>query len=105
MCNVHRLVCLVALDVSKKTDNIAEGATANHTTAPIAALSATDAEFCDSVGAYDRFGLKRSLLYELHAQGLIRGCSLRRRGLTRGKRLWCIDSIRSYLASQMQRPK
>ena len=34
--------------------------------------------------------------------GLIRGVSLRRRGAVRGKRLWSIDSIRSYLESQME---
>jgi hypothetical protein len=86
--------------MSKKPIN-AEGDTAK-TIAPVTSL-ANDAEFCDSVGAYDRFGIKRSLLYELHAQGLIRGCSLRRRGLTRGKRLWSIDSIREFLNSQMER--
>lgn len=59
-----------------------------------------DAEFCDSLGAFARFGLRRSLLYELHADGAIKGVSLRRRGAMRGKRLWSIDSIRSYLASQ-----
>jgi len=75
------------------------------TTAPVAASPANDAEFCDSPGAFMRFGLRRSLLYELHAQGLIQGVSLRRRGATRGKRLWSIDSIRSYLASQMQGAK
>lgn len=71
------------------------------TMVPFQASPANHAEFCDSSGAYDRFGLKRSLLYQLHAQGLIKGMSLRRRGAARGKRLWSIDSIRSYLASQM----
>jgi len=77
------------------------GQLTDKTTAPIAVSPVNDAEFCDSFGAFVRFGLRRSLLYELHAQGLIRGCSLRRRGAVRGKRLWSIDSIRSYLASQM----
>ena len=71
------------------------------TIAPVQASPATDAEFCDNPGAFGRFGLKRSLLYDLYAQGLIKGVSLRRRGAARGKRLWSIDSIRSYLASQM----
>ena len=71
------------------------------TIGPVTVSPANDAEFCDSPGAFVRFGLRRSLLYALHAQGLIKGASLRRRGAMRGKRLWSIDSIRSYLASQM----
>jgi hypothetical protein len=71
------------------------------TTAPVTASLGSDAEFCDCQGAFFRFGLKRSLLYELHSLGLIKGVSLRRRGTARGKRLWSIDSIRSYLNSQM----
>ena len=78
----------------------AEGGTA-HTTAPVAASPASDAEFCDSPGAFYRFGLRRSMLYELDARGLIKSCSLRKRGATKGKRLWNCDSIRTYLSSQM----
>jgi hypothetical protein len=73
-----------------------------YTTAPVQASPANGAEFCDSPGAFVRFGLRRSLLYELNKLGLIKGVSLRRRGAVRGKRLWSIDSIRSYLASQME---
>jgi hypothetical protein len=73
------------------------------TIAPVQTSPANDAEFCDSLGAYHRFGLKRSLLYELHTQGLIEGVSLRKRGKLRGKRLWSIDSIRAFLKSQMRR--
>ena len=73
------------------------------TTAPVQASPANyDAEFCDSPGAFARFGLRRSLLYQLYAEGLIDGVSLRRRGAARGKRLWSCDSIRSYLRSQMK---
>jgi hypothetical protein len=79
--------------------------TTEKTTAPVQASPANDAEFCDCAGAFARFGLRRSLLYDLHAQGLIKGVSLRRRGAARGKRLWSIDSIRSYLASQMDSAK
>src|SRR6185369_12030423 len=71
------------------------------TTSPVAASSAGEAEFCDSPGAFQRFALRRSHLYQLHAEGLIEGCSLRRRGQQRGRRLWSIDSIRKYLSSQM----
>jgi hypothetical protein len=75
------------------------------TTAPVQASPAFEAEFCDSPGAFARFGLRRSLLYELHSLGLIKGVSLRRRGTARGKRLWSIDSIRSYLHEQMEAVK
>jgi hypothetical protein len=77
------------------------GQLTDKTTAPVTASAATDAEFCDSPGAFLRFGLKRSMLYALNARGLIKSCSLRKRGAAKGKRLWCCDSIRDYLASQM----
>jgi hypothetical protein len=85
--------------MSKSSIN-AGGDTAK-TIAPVQASPANDAEFCDSPGAFDRFALRRSLLYELEAEGLIKGVSLRRRGAVRGKRLWSVASIRSYLVSQM----
>jgi len=75
------------------------------TTAPVTASPASDAEFCDSPGAFARFGLRRSLLYELHSLGLIKGVSLRRRGTARGKRLWSVDSIRSYLHEEIEAGK
>jgi hypothetical protein len=87
------------------TSNSIEGGKAQKTVAPVIASPANGAEFCDSPGAFILFGLRRSLLYNLHAQGLIKGVSLRRRGAARGKRLWSIDSIRSYLASQMESTK
>ena len=87
----------MSLDTKKLGEQITE-----NTTAPVTASPANDAEFCDSPGAFSRFGLRRSLLYDLNGQGLIKGVSLRRRGAMRGKRLWSIQSIRDYLASQMQ---
>ena len=87
--------------MSKNKNNIAEVENAQ-TSGPIESSLRNDAEFCDCLGAYHRFGLKRSLLYELHTQGLIEGVSLRKRGKLRGKRLWSIDSIRAFLKSQMR---
>lgn len=89
--------------MSKKIINAADDSA--KTIAPVQASPLNDAEFCDSPGAFVRFGLRRSLLYELSAHGLIKGVSLRRRGAARGKRLWSIDSIRSYLASQIESAK
>ena len=82
-----------------------EGGNARTTIAPVVASPENDAEFCDSAGAFYRYGLRRSLLYALHKEGLIRGVSLRRKGTARGKRLWSCDSIRAYLTSQMENPK
>jgi hypothetical protein len=88
--------------MSAKSINTVGGQITDKTSAPVAVSPVNDAEFCDSLGAFVRFGLRRSLLYDLYGQGLIKGVSLRRRGAARGKRLWSIDSIRSYLASQME---
>jgi hypothetical protein len=77
------------------------------TTAPIPNVlvplsAAHDAEWCDSGGAFLRFGLRRSMLYALLARGAISGCSLRKRGALKGKRLWNCDSIREFLRRQME---
>jgi hypothetical protein len=90
--------------MSAKSINVGAQLT-DKTTAPVTASPANDAEFCDNPGAYVRFGLRRSLLYQLYSEGLIDGVSLRRRGAARGKRLWSCDSIRRYLASQMERAR
>jgi|GEM_PF-2012462 len=82
--------------------NTFAGSDASRTIAKAEAAPAHDAEFCDCQGAFLRFGLKRSLLYNLFGQGLIKGVSLRRCGTTRGKRLWNVHSIRAYLNSQMK---
>jgi len=81
----------------------AAGNTAQTTIAPVTAgeVNAADIEFVDSPGAERMFGLKRSLLYELASLGLIHGCSLRRNGSLKGKRLWSVQSIRAYLRSQL----
>ena len=86
--------------MTRDTANAAGGTA--HTTAPIQASSAIDAEFCDSPGAKSRFGLGRSYLYELEKARLIRGCSLRKPGQLKGKKLWDVASIRNYLARQME---
>ena len=62
-----------------------------------------DPEFVDCKGLEAGWGIKRSLAYQLLADGKIRGVSLRRRGQSRGKRLFSVDSIRQFLRSQMER--
>jgi hypothetical protein len=89
------------LNMSKNKDNNAARGTA-HTTAPVESSPANQSEFVDAVGLQTRFGIKRSLAYALLADGAIRGVSLRRRGHTRGKRLFAVDSVRAFLRSQME---
>jgi hypothetical protein len=76
------------------------------TTAPVSATPAyvagQDPEFLDARGVEGRFSIRRSLLYELHNGGHIKSVSLRRRGQSRGKRLFSVDSIRKFLAKQME---
>jgi hypothetical protein len=70
------------------------------TTAAMAAI--IEPEFVDFNGLQQGFGIKRSLAYQLLADGLIKGVSLRRRNCVRGKRLFQVDSVRAYLNSQME---
>jgi hypothetical protein len=70
------------------------------TIAPLAvSCGAVVPEFVDTEGLRVMFGVKRSLAYELLGAGLIRGVSLRRKGRTRGKRLFDVASVREYLQS------
>jgi hypothetical protein len=68
-------------------------------------VAGQDPEFLDAVGVKARFSIKRSLLYELDNDGLVESVSLRRRGRTRGKRLFSVDSIRAFLREQMEMAK
>jgi hypothetical protein len=92
--------------MSKDTTNAAVGTA--HTTDPLTKAVAKalqqnhDPEFVDSPGAKRLFGLGRSYLYRLHADGLIQGVSLRKRGQSKGKRLWNVDSIRRLLGAAMK---
>jgi hypothetical protein len=67
-----------------------------------ARASHVDPEFVDCRGLEAGFGIKRSLAYQLLADGKIRGVSLRRRNQIRGKRLFSVDSVREFLHSQME---
>ena len=56
-------------------------------------------EFLDCKGLEERFGIRRSLAYELIQRNAIRSVSLRQRGALRGKRLFDVASVRAYLNS------
>jgi hypothetical protein len=85
------------------------GGHSDKTTASVNATPAyvagQDPEFLDATGLQLRFGIKRSLAYALLRDGAIQGVSLRRRNQTRGKRLFCVDSVRRYLHEQMESAK
>jgi hypothetical protein len=57
--------------------------------------------FVDSAGAYQHFGLRKSLLWRLLAERKIRAVSIRQRGRTRGKRLFDAASIRAFLEANI----
>ena len=71
----------------------------NFTTQPVAASWGVDPEFVDFAGLYALYGIKRSLGYQLIAQGLIRSVTLRRRGALKGKRLIDARSVRELIAA------
>jgi hypothetical protein len=48
------------------------------------------------------YGIPRGSLYGLAKLGKIKGCLLRIRGAKSGLRLWSVDSIRAYIAEQME---
>jgi hypothetical protein len=83
-----------------------EGRASDRTTAPVNAtpvhVAGQDPEFLDARGVEARFSIRRSLLYELHNGGHIKSVSLRRRGRQRGKRLFCVRSIREFLHARME---
>ena len=62
-------------------------------------------EFVDCKGLEAGWGIKRSLAYQLLADGKIQGVSLRRRNQIRGKRLFSVDSVRRFLSEQMEEAK
>ena len=68
-------------------------------------VAGQDPEFLDARGVEGRFSIRRSLLYELHNGSHIKSVLLRRRGQSRGKRLFSVDSIRAFLREQMEVPK
>jgi hypothetical protein len=56
-------------------------------------------EFVDHKGLRSLFGLSRAHAYLLAGEGKIRSVCIRRPGAIRGKRLFCCQSIRAFLAS------
>jgi hypothetical protein len=72
------------------------------TSAPVQAgdFSGVFPEWGRTADVQKHFGIKRGTLYNLHADGLIRGKVLRVRGQVKGVRLWDMQSIREFIHSQ-----
>lgn len=68
---------------------------------PTPATANALAEYADAKGVKQLFGLSRSHLYQLKDEGKILSVCLRRRGAVRGRRLFNCDSIRRYLAANI----
>jgi hypothetical protein len=77
--------------MSKKSANIVAGVKASLNIEP---------EYLDAQGIGLLFGIKHGLVYELLNDGVIESVSLRRRGQTRGKRLFSVESVRRFLELQ-----
>lgn len=59
-------------------------------------------EWLDAKAVHQVFGLGRSVLERLVAEGRIKCASLREEGMRRGKRLYQRKSIREFLESRME---
>lgn len=59
-------------------------------------------EFGRTADVQRHFGIKRGTLYNLHADGRVRGVVLRSRGQLTGVRLWDMASIRAYIEKSME---
>jgi hypothetical protein len=58
-------------------------------------------EFLRTPGVERVWGLKKSTLYNLEADGKIKGVLLRVRGQKSGVRLWNVASIRAFVESEV----
>jgi hypothetical protein len=77
--------------------------TNNLTDSPIEPGRFLTPEFLDVDQVRIYFGIKQSLLYRLLAENKIRAVSIRQRGKTRGRRLFDVASIRSFLNASVDK--
>jgi len=59
-------------------------------------------EFAGHAKMRELFDLSRTHLYRLSSEGKIRSVSLRERGKTRGRRLYDVQSVRDFLAANIE---
>jgi hypothetical protein len=72
------------------------------TTPPAIAEGNLYPEFAGHSKMRELFDLSRTHLYRLSSEGKIRSVSLRERGKTRGRRLYDVQSVRDFLAANME---
>ena len=65
----------------------------------------TRPEWADSKNITRIFGIGKSTLYRLEAEGKIRSSSLRERGKLRGKKLFSCDSVAAYIEKMAEPTK
>jgi len=89
---------------TKKTIGHSLAGAHNLTTQPVTlgAVQVGGPEFVGYAEARALFGLSRTYLYKLGKEGRVKTVSLRARGRTRGRRLYCVDSIRALLNSSIE---
>ncbi len=73
------------------------------TTPPAVAEGNLYPEFAGHAKIRALFDLSRTHLYRLATEGKIKSVSLRERGKTRGRRLYDVQSVKSYLAASMEK--
>jgi hypothetical protein len=79
-------------------------ATEERTAAPIApGASGVQPEFCRPADMPRLFGIARTYAYQLINEGKIKSISLRKRGARTGVRLISCDSVREFLAHEMEK--
>ena len=71
-------------------------------TTPIATEKKLDPEFAGYKKIRELFDLSRTHLYRLSCEGHVRSVCLRERGKVRGRRLYDVQSVRNYLAANME---
>jgi hypothetical protein len=74
-----------------------------HATTPHRKNPAADAEWMDAKRAFITFTLGRTTLSRLAREKKIRACSLAEEHMARGKKLYCADDIRAYLAQRAEK--
>ena len=71
-------------------------------TPTIATETRLDPEFAGHKKIRELFDLSRTHLYRLSCEGHVRSVRLRERGKIRGRRLYDVQSVRHYLAANME---
>jgi hypothetical protein len=78
-----------------------QGACAEYTTQPPTIGTVMSPEFLDHRGVTQMFGFSRATCYRLAEAGRIRTVNLRETGKLKGRRLFCVRSIRALMEASI----